>query len=85
MNISSIFAQVVALVGGTMVQLRHRGTNLPQAIGTTPSIPAAVPQGALPTLKMPTIGFRPIIARNSLPRLPLPTRPSPRDAPEDPP
>jgi glucose/arabinose dehydrogenase len=66
-NVSSIFAQVVALVGGTMVQLRHKGTNLPQAIGATPSIPAAVPQGTLPTLKMPTArgwsgGRKPIAA-----------------------
>lgn len=67
MNISSIFAQVVALVGGTMVHLRHKGTNLPQAIGASPAIPAAVPQGTLPTLKMPTArgwsgGKKPIAA-----------------------
>ncbi len=67
MNVSSIFAQVVALVGGTMVHLRHKGTNLPQAIGASPTIPAAVPQGTLPTLKMPTArgwsgGKKPIAA-----------------------
>lgn len=67
MSISSIFAQFVALVGGTMVQLRHRGTNPQQAIGAAPTIPAAVPQGTLPTLKMPTArgwsdGRKPIAA-----------------------
>lgn len=67
MNVSSIFAQVVALIGGTMVHLRHKGTNLPQAIGARPTIPAAVPQGTLPTLKMPTArgwsgGKKPIAA-----------------------
>ncbi len=67
MSISSIFAQVVALIGGTMVQVRHKGTNLPQAVGATPNIPAAVPQGTLPTLKMPTArgwsgGRKPIAA-----------------------
>jgi len=66
-NVSSIFAQVVALIGGTMVHLRHKGTNLPQAIGARPTIPAAVPQGTLPTLKMPTArgwsgGKKPIAA-----------------------
>lgn len=54
MSITSLFAEVVALIGGTMVRLRHKGANLPQAIGPSPTIPAAVPQGSLPTLKMPT-------------------------------
>jgi glucose/arabinose dehydrogenase len=31
-----------------------QGSVPPQAIGTTPTIPAARPQGAIPTLKMPT-------------------------------
>src|SRR5690606_28982675 len=53
-SITSLFAEVVALIGGTMVRLRHKGANLPQAIGPSPTIPAAVPQGSLPTLKMPT-------------------------------
>lgn len=52
---SSLFAELVALVGGTMVKLRHRGQgNLPQAFGASPAIPAPKPQGPLPTLKMPT-------------------------------
>ena len=50
-----------------MVQVRHKGASLPQAIGTRPTIPAAVPQGTLPTLKMPTArgwsgGRKPIAA-----------------------
>ena len=54
MSISSIFARFVALIGGTTAAIRHGSTNLPPAFGTNPSIPAAVPQGSLPTLKMPT-------------------------------
>jgi glucose/arabinose dehydrogenase len=51
---SALFAQLVALVGDVTATLRHRGARLPQASGTSPVIPAARPQGALPTLKMPT-------------------------------
>jgi glucose/arabinose dehydrogenase len=55
MNVTAAFARVVALIGGTMVLIRHRGdANLKQAFGTAPAIPAARPQGKVPTLKMPT-------------------------------
>jgi glucose/arabinose dehydrogenase len=55
MTLSDVFARVVALVGATMVALRRlRGVPALQAVGAAPSIPAARPQGALPTLKMPT-------------------------------
>lgn len=55
MSMSDIVARVVAGVGGTMVALRRmQGTPSVQAVGTAPAIPAAKPQGALPTLKMPT-------------------------------
>jgi glucose/arabinose dehydrogenase len=55
MSLSGIFAQIVALIGGVMVLLRRmEGGPRVQAVGTAPAIPAAKPQGALPTLKMPT-------------------------------
>ncbi len=55
MSMLSIFARVVALVGGTMVVIRRMqdGEQKP-AFGAAPSIPAAKPQGPVPTLKMPT-------------------------------
>jgi glucose/arabinose dehydrogenase len=55
MDVSGIFARIVAMIGGTMVLLRRaqEGTHEP-AIGSTPVIPPARPQGRLPTLKMPT-------------------------------
>ncbi|MEI5679181.1 MULTISPECIES: PQQ-dependent sugar dehydrogenase [unclassified Mesorhizobium] len=54
MAFSDIFARLVAMVGAGVILLRHRGDQtLPQAIGDTPAIPPARPQG-IPTLKMPT-------------------------------
>ncbi|HEY0033766.1 MAG TPA: sorbosone dehydrogenase family protein, partial [Devosia sp.] len=55
MTETSIFARVVAAVGAVAVAVRHSGDGprLP-AYGTTPEIPAAKPQGTIPTLKMPT-------------------------------
>ncbi|UYN98213.1 MAG: sorbosone dehydrogenase family protein [Devosia sp.] len=51
----SLFARLVALIGGIAVAVRHSGDGpRPQAFGTTPAIPAAKPQGKIPTLKMPT-------------------------------
>ncbi|TNC48438.1 sorbosone dehydrogenase family protein [Rubellimicrobium rubrum] len=51
---SAIFAQVVAMVGGLMILMRRRGATTGEpAIGSSPAIPAAKPQG-IPTLKMPT-------------------------------
>src|ERR1044071_10517162 len=55
MSQSSVFARMVALVGDApILGRRMQGSVPPQAIGTTPSIPPARPQGAIPTLKMPT-------------------------------
>jgi glucose/arabinose dehydrogenase len=55
MSLSGIFARVVALVGTGAIHLRHRhdGPRQP-AFGSAPAIPAAKPQGSIPTLKMPT-------------------------------
>src|ERR1700742_3453129 len=55
MSMSSIFARVVALVGAGALQWRRMQGEQPQAAwGSAPVIPTAKPQGALPTLKMPT-------------------------------
>jgi hypothetical protein len=55
MDFSSIFARVVAVVGAGALQWR-RMQGVPQvaAWGSAPKIPDARPQGAIPTLKMPT-------------------------------
>ena len=55
MSMSSIFARVVALVGAGALQWRRMQGEQPEAAwGSAPMIPTAKPQGALPTLKMPT-------------------------------
>jgi glucose/arabinose dehydrogenase len=55
MNMSSIFARVVALVGGAALQWRKlQGAAPAPAWGSAPTVPVAKPQGALPTLKMPS-------------------------------
>jgi glucose/arabinose dehydrogenase len=64
MGVSDIFArpifarpvaQAVAAIGAAAIMLRRmQGTPRAQAVGAAPSIPPAKPQGALPTLKMPT-------------------------------
>ncbi|WP_187435965.1 PQQ-dependent sugar dehydrogenase [Bradyrhizobium hipponense] len=55
MTFSSIFAQFVAFVGGIALQWRKlSGAEPAPAWGEAPAIPEAKPQGALPTLKMPT-------------------------------
>ena len=55
MSLSGVFSNVVALVGGAAIQWRRlQGSVGQQAVGTTPTIPAARPQGRIPTLKMPT-------------------------------
>jgi glucose/arabinose dehydrogenase len=55
LSFPAVFSRVVALVGGTALQLRRlrEGANEP-VWGSSPVIPAAKPQGAIPTLKMPT-------------------------------
>ena len=55
MSFSSIFARIVALVGGAALLLRRLSGGAPEpAWGSAPAIPAAKPQGSIPTLKMPT-------------------------------
>jgi glucose/arabinose dehydrogenase len=55
MGFSGIFAQIVALISAVIVMFRRmQGTAPAQAVGGTPAIPAARPQGGMPTLKMPT-------------------------------
>jgi len=55
MDFSSMFARFVALVGaGTLAWRKMQGAQPEPAWGAAPEIPAAKPQGAIPTLKMPT-------------------------------
>ena len=55
MSFSSIFARIVALIGAAALAWRRLQGAAPEpAWGNAPAIPAAKPQGAIPTLKMPT-------------------------------
>ena len=55
MSLSGVFARMVALVGdATILWRRLQGSVHQQAVGATPTIPTARPQGSMPTLKMPT-------------------------------
>src|SRR6266702_8585747 len=55
MSLSGIFARIVALIGAAAVAWRRlQGGAHEPAVGSTPAIPAAKPQGSIPTLKMPT-------------------------------
>jgi glucose/arabinose dehydrogenase len=55
MSLSGIFARVVALIGAGALQWRRMQGAQPQAAwGSAPVVPEAKPQGAFPTLKMPT-------------------------------
>ena len=55
MNMSGIFARVVALIGAVALLWRRlQGSAPAPAWGNAPAIPEAKPQGAIPTLKMPT-------------------------------
>ena len=55
MSFSTLFARGVALIGGAALQMRRLTEGSPEpAWGSAPAIPAAKPQGAIPTLKMPT-------------------------------
>jgi hypothetical protein len=55
MSLSSVFAEVVARVGDAAILWRRlQGSVRQQAVGAAPTIPAARPQGRIPTLKMPT-------------------------------
>jgi glucose/arabinose dehydrogenase len=54
-SFSNFFARVVAVVGGTALQVRRLTDGSPEpAWGSAPAIPTAKPQGSIPTLKMPT-------------------------------
>jgi len=54
MNFSSVFASIVAFIGGIALAWRRiQGVPQEAAWGNAPAIPAAKPQGAIPTLKMP--------------------------------
>jgi len=55
MSLSGAFAEAVALIGAAAVRWRRsQGGEPPPAWGSTPVVPEAKPQGAIPTLKMPT-------------------------------
>ena len=55
MSLSGIFAKLVALIGAAAILWRRlQGGAYEPAVGATPAIPAARPQGSIPTLKMPT-------------------------------
>jgi glucose/arabinose dehydrogenase len=55
MSFSDIFARIVALIGAAAVLWRRlQGGAHEPALGSAPVIPAAKPQGSIPTLKMPT-------------------------------
>jgi glucose/arabinose dehydrogenase len=65
---AQVVAHVVAGVGHAAILWRRvRGSAPAQALGSAPTIPAARPQGRLPTLKMPTArgwapGHKPVAA-----------------------
>jgi glucose/arabinose dehydrogenase len=55
MDFSGAFAKVVALIGGAaLVARKIQGVPKVAAWGQAPAIPDAKPQGAIPTLKMPS-------------------------------
>src|SRR5580698_3278269 len=55
MSLSGILARIAALIGAAAILWRRSQGVAPQpAWGSAPTVPAAKPQGALPTLKMPT-------------------------------
>ncbi len=55
MNLSGIFARIVALIGAAALLWRRLQGAAPEpAWGSAPAVPVAKPQGSIPTLKMPT-------------------------------
>src|SRR3981081_480556 len=55
MSLSGIFARIVALIGAVALLWRRVQAGAPEpAWGSAPVVPVAKPQGAIPTLKMPT-------------------------------
>src|SRR5258708_40214087 len=68
MSLSGIFARIGALIGAAAVLWRRlQGVPHEPAWGSAPVVPAAKPQGSIPTLKMPTAkgwtdGQTPVVA-----------------------
>src|SRR5260221_9754631 len=68
MSLSGIFARIVALIGAAALLWRRLQGFAPEpAWGSAPVVPVAKPQGAIPTLKMPsargwTDGQKPVAA-----------------------
>jgi hypothetical protein len=60
-SFSALFARGVALIGGAALHMRRLSGGVPEpAWGSAPTVPPARPQGAVPTLKMPSArGWRP--------------------------
>src|SRR5436305_11734143 len=55
MRLSGIFARMVALIGAAaLLWRRWQGAEPEPAWGSAPVVPAAKPQGSIPTLNMPT-------------------------------
>src|SRR5580700_1473852 len=55
MSLSGIFARIVALIGAAALLWRRLQDVAPEpAWGSAPVVPVAKPQGAIPTLKMPS-------------------------------
>src|SRR6202051_5285368 len=55
MSLSGIFARIVALIGAAALLWRRLKGSAPNPTwGSAPVVPVARPQGAIPTLKMPT-------------------------------
>src|SRR5580693_5246283 len=55
MSFSGFFARIVALIAAVALKWRGLQGAAPEpAWGSTPVVPAAKPQGAIPTLKMPS-------------------------------
>src|SRR5882757_2485989 len=55
MSLSGIFARIVAVIGGAALLWRKlQGAAPAPAWGSAPVVPEAKPQGAIPTLKMPS-------------------------------
>jgi glucose/arabinose dehydrogenase len=71
MALMDVFSRVVEGIGAAAIALRGQdGRKVTQAFGANPTIPAAKPQGSIPTLKMPTArGWPPGQAPNPAPGL----------------
>src|ERR1700761_8019901 len=71
MALMDVFSRVVEQIGAAAIVLRGQdGRKATPACGANPAIPAAKPQGSIPTLKMPTArGWKPGEAPNPAPGL----------------